>query len=362
MDQQFQTSSWNLLPELDKELYILHQVYGYDSFREGQLEAIQSIMEGKDTLTLIPTGGGKSVIYTVSALLKQGLTVVVEPLKCIMEEQTIKLRHKQVPAFFYNSSLTEKEMDFTINLLCHKELNMAILFTSPECLMSTKLQKVLKTWNDAGKLSFIAVDKAHCIDVWGVSFRPEYLKLGSLKEFGVPLIALTGTATPQNQQTIISVLHMDSPTVIKTSNSRSNLHLQVIQKASKPKKQIADFINNFQGQQGIVYCAKRKDTVDLACELSQTGIKAIFVHGDLKDSERKRNIQAWTSRKVDVICATKSFGMGVDEKSVRFVIHMTFPDSIQDYVQEIGHAGRDGCIHYAQFFLNMRTVLTTCPI
>ena len=193
-------------------------------------------MQGKDTLTLIPTGGGKSILYTVSALLMQGLTVVVEPLKCFMEEQAEKLRHKQVPAFFYNSSLTEKEMDFTIDLLSRKELNMAILFTSPESLVSTKLQKLLTKWNDIQKLSFIAIDEARCIDIWGVGFRPDYLNLGSLKEFGVPLIALTGTASPRNQKMIISVLQMDCPMVVKTSSSRSNLHLQVVQKASKQKK------------------------------------------------------------------------------------------------------------------------------
>jgi RecQ family ATP-dependent DNA helicase len=285
-------------------------VYGYGAFREGQLEAIQSVNQGKDTLALIPTGGGKSIIYVVSALLMQGLTIVVEPLKCIMEEQAQKLRQKQIPAFFFNSSLTEKEMDFTVNQLCRPELTI----TSPECIMSAKLQKVLDKWNDRRMLSLIAVDEAHCIDNWGIGFRPNYLKLGSLKRFRVPLIALTGTATARNQNKIISTLNMDSPLVVKTSNSRINLHLQVMQKVNKPKGQIADFINtNCQGQQGIVYCARRKDTVDLACELKQAN-RAIFVHGDLKESDRKRNIQAWTTRHADVMCATKSFGMGVDEK------------------------------------------------
>ena len=167
---------------LSRELFLLKELYGYESFRAGQLEAIQSIMQGKDTLTVIPTGGGKSVLYTLAAILNEGLTVVVEPLKFIMEEQVEKLRQKHIPAFYYNSSLTNTEMEFVINTLCRQELQYVMLFTSPECIVSKKLLNVLNKWKDAGRLNFIAIDEAHCIDVWGVAFRPDYLKLGMLKE------------------------------------------------------------------------------------------------------------------------------------------------------------------------------------
>lgn len=180
---------------------MLKYLYGYDSFRDGQLEAIKAILQGKDTLALIPTGGGKSVVYTLPAILNQGLTVVIEPLKFIMEEQAEKLRLKQIPGFFFNSSLTDTEMEFVINNLCRQDLSQAILFTSPECIVSEKLLNVLKKWNDFKKLNFIAVDEAHCIDLWGHGFREDYLKLGMLKDFNVPIVALTGTVTKECKTT-----------------------------------------------------------------------------------------------------------------------------------------------------------------
>ena len=160
------------LPEnkAEQKLFVLKHLYGYEMFRDGQLEAIRSITDGNDTLVLIPTGGGKSVVYTVAAVLMQGLTVVIEPLKFIMEEQAEKLRSKQVPAFYYNSSLTDAEMDFVVNTLCRRDLPYAILFTSPECIMSTKLQNVLKTWSNVGKLSFVAVDEVTVLMCGAMAF------------------------------------------------------------------------------------------------------------------------------------------------------------------------------------------------
>lgn len=327
----------------EQEVFVLKTLYKHESFRDGQLEAIRSVLQCKDTLVLIPTGGGKSVIYTVAAVVMQGLSVVIEPLKFIMEEQTEKLRAKQVPAFYYNSSLTDTEMDFVVNALCRQDYPYALLFTSPECIVSNKLQNVLKQWNNAGKLKLIAVDEAHCIDVWGQGFRPDFLKLGSLKDFKVPIIALTGTATSRVQSKIISTLNMVTANLIQVTCSRKNLHLQILPKKDKPKKQIANFIkHNCQGQRGIVYCARRKDTVDLAHELKSENINAVFVHGGLSDRDRKKYERAWSSGRAHVICATKSFGMGIDQKDVRFVLHLSFPESIEDYSQEIGRAGRDG--------------------
>lgn len=153
---------------------------------------------------LIPTGGGKSVTYTVAGILMQGLCVVIEPLKFIMEEQAEKLRAKQIPAFYFNSSLTDTEMDYVVNAICRRDFPYVVLFTSPECILSTRLQFVLESWYEIGRLSFIAVDEAHCIDMWGHGFRPDFLKLGNLKDYKVPIMALTGTATERAQLKIIS--------------------------------------------------------------------------------------------------------------------------------------------------------------
>jgi RecQ family ATP-dependent DNA helicase len=332
-----------IIDKENRELSLLKLIYGYDSFREGQLQAIQSILHGKDTVVLMPTGGGKSVIYTLPALVNQGLTVIVEPLKFIMEEQTEKLRQKQIPAFFYNSSLTDREMEYVINYLLRDDLHHAILFTSPECIVSEKLTNVLKKWNNMNKLNFVAIDEAHCIDLWGNEFRTDYLKLGMLKDFNVPVVALTGTATTTVQTKIVEILKLESPQIIKVSSSRNNLFLQVIPKDSKPKKAIADLINEqYKEKRGIVYCIRRKDTIDLAHELKSANISAVFVHGAMQDGDRKKHERAWAEGRAHVICATKSFGMGIDHKDVRFIIHMSFPSSLEDYYQEVGRAGRDG--------------------
>ena len=338
-----QADALQALDEESRKLFVLEKVYGYTSFRDGQLESIDAILQGKDTLVLLPTGGGKSVIYTVPAILKQGLTVIVEPLKFIMEEQAMKLRQKQIPAFFYNSSLTNTEMEYVINFFCQQDVPYALLFTSPECIVSTRLQTVLKRWNDNGKLNFIAIDEAHCVDVWGQAFRPDYLKLGILKDFNVPVVALTGTGTKTVKDKIITTLKMDTPLIVARPGARRNLSISIVDKKEKSKQQVAKYINDTcPGQRGIVYCLKQKETVDLAHELKKANVNAVFVHGGLSDIERKQNASAWQNGLVQVICATKSFGMGVDVKDVRFVLHLSFSESLEDYFQEIGRAGRDG--------------------
>ena len=242
-------------------------------------------------------------------------------------------------------------MDFVVNTLCRQDLPYAIIFTSPECIMSSKLQHVLKKWNDDRKLSLIAVDEAHCIDLWGHGFRQDFLKLGSLKDFAVPIIALTGTATEKAMSSILSTLAMTTPTVIKVKYTRTNLFLQI--QAKGDKQQVIDFIKtNCLEQRGIVYRARRKDTIVLAHEMKLENIDAVFVHGGLSDSDRKKYEHAWASGMVHVMCATKSFGMGIDQKDVRFLLHLSFPENMEDYVQEIGRAGRDGNAALCALFFN----------
>ena len=267
------------------------------------------------------------MICTVAAVIKQGLTVVIEPLKFIMEEQTEKLRKKHVSAFYFNSSLTDIEMEFTITSLSRKDTPYAILFTSPECVMSPRLWHVLKMWCDTKQLSFFAIDEAHCIDVWGVGFRPDFLKLGSLKQFNVPVVAPTGTATKRTQQLVVETLQMNHPKIVIVSSRRSNLCIQVIPKKDKPKEQVASFISSdFHGQKGIVYCSRRSDCVDLSHMLKSMNINALFVHGDPRDSERQKHKEDWENGRAQVMCATKSFRMGIDQKNVRFVT-TSFPET-----------------------------------
>ena len=212
-------------------------------------------------------------------------------------------------------------MDYVINSLCRLDFTQVILFTSPECIVSDKLLNVLNTWNNEGKLNFIAVDEAHCIDTWGPGFREDYLKLGLLKKFKVPVVALTGTATKQVQEKIIQVLKMESPEVVEVTSSRDNLYLNVVQKTGKPAKQIGHLISEmFKDQRGIVYCTRQRDTVNLPHELKSAKINAVFVHGGMQDMERKKHERAWANGLVHVICATKAIGMGIDQKNVRFVL------------------------------------------
>ena len=229
----------------------------------------------------------------------------------------------------------ENSSEFTINSLSAKDVPYAILFTSPECVMSPRIQALIKKWNDSGQLNFIAVDEAHCIDVWGVGFRPNFSKLGLLKQLNVPVIALTGTATIRTQQIVVETLKMNKPKVVKVTSTRLNLFIEVIPKATKSKEQVVSFINNnFQDQKGIAYCLRRSDSVHLAQVLKTASINSIFLHGDLPDTQKHK--EAWEDGWAQVMCATKSFGMGVDKKDVRFIIHHSFPETIEDYYQEIG--------------------------
>ena len=330
---------------VDKEeepLHVLKKIFGHDSFREGQEEAIQNITEGKDCVILMPTGGGKSLIFTIAAILKQGLTVIIEPLKFLMEEQVAILREKGVSAFYFNSSLTDNEMDFVIHSLTRFKSQYVMLFTSPECILNARLQNVLSNWNASGKLAFIAIDEAHCIDSWGIGFRPDYTRLGELKGYGTVVTALTGTATPRTLQVIVDTLKLHEYTIIKNSFLRENLFIEVLEKKDNAKKQVAAIIQEkFQNDCGIVYCGRRQDAVDMAQELKKHNITVNYVHGSLSDTDRKKNEELWSNGNVNVMCATKCFGMGINKGDVRFVIHLTFPECLEDYYQEICRVGRD---------------------
>ena len=327
----------------DQPFHVLKMIFGHESFREGQQEAIKTIVEGKDCVILMPTEGGKSLIFTVAAILKQGLTVIIQPLKFLMEQQVTVLREKGVSAFYFNSSLADTEMDVVIHSLMRFRSQYVMLFTSPECIFQSRLQNVLSSWSESGKLAFIAIDEAHCIDSWGIGFRPDYTRLGELKKFGSAVVALTGTATARTLEVIIDSLKLNQCTVIKTSFLRDNLFIEVLEKKDNARKQVATIVHEkFQNDCGIVYCARRQDAVDMAQELKKHSNTVTYVHGTLSDTDRKKNEELWNNGTAKVMCATKCFGVGINKGDVRFVIHLTFPESLEDYYQEIGRAGRDG--------------------
>ncbi|XP_020626444.1 ATP-dependent DNA helicase Q-like 1 isoform X2 [Orbicella faveolata] len=301
----------------DEPLHVMKTVFGYDSFREGQQQAIQAIVEGKDCVILMPTGGGKSLIFTIASIIKQGLTVIIEPLKFLMEEQVAALREKGVSAFYFNSSLTDTEMDFVVHSLTRFRSQYVMLFTSPECIFNVRLQNVLSNWKGNSRLAFIAIDEAHCIDSWGVGFRPDFTRLGELKKFGTAMAAFTGTATPHTLQVVIDSLKLQQCTVIKTSFMRENLFIEVQEKKDNAKKQVATILQEkFQNSCGIVYCARRQDAMDMAQELKKHNISVTYVHGTLSDTDRKKHEELWSNGNAKVMCATKCFGMGINKEDV----------------------------------------------
>ena len=232
--------------------------------------------------------------------------------------------------------------------------------------MSPRIQALIKKWNDSGELNFIAVDEAHCIDIWGVGFRPDFLKLGLLKQLNVPVIALTGTATIRTHQVVVETLKMNKPKVVKVTSTRLNLFMEVIPKATKSKEQVVSLINNtFKDQKGIVYCLRRSDSVHLAQVLKTAGIYSIFFHHDLPDSDRQKHKEPWKDGRAQVMCATKSFGMGVDKKDVRFIIHCSFLKSLKTTLKRLAEPAEMVWIPNAYCYLCMKIVhfiLTLCGL
>ena len=341
------------ITEEEKPQHVLKTVFGYETFRAGQLEAIQAILNGDDCVVLMPTGGGKTMLYVISSIIKQGLTIVIQPLKFLMEEQVSSLRKKGIHALFFNSSL-KKEADSVIHYLTRCNSLYVILFTSPECIFNAKLQSIVKSWQNNGKLSFVTIDEAHCIDSWEIGFRPSYNRLGELKKLGVNIAAVTGTATPDTVQFLISNLTLTNCKIIKTSFLRENIFIEVLEKGEKAKQKVAKLISErFPNVCGIVYCAKRQDAVGIAHQLKECGVSTTYVHGTLSDTGRSKHLEQWTCGNAMVMCATKCFGMGIDKHDVRFIVHYTFSSCLEDFYQEIGRAGRDGlpacCITFFQF-------------
>jgi ATP-dependent DNA helicase RecQ len=342
------TTKYNLKEEL-------HEYFGFDTFKGEQEEIISSILAGKDTFVIMPTGGGKSLCYQLPALLSEGVAIVVSPLIALMKNQVDLIRgysSKDNIAHFLNSTLSKTQQKKVKSDLTEGKTKM--LYVAPETL--TK-QENIAFFSDLN-ISFIAVDEAHCISEWGHDFRPEYRKLrGMINEINrnLPIIALTATATPKVQDDIVKNLELQNPDVYMDSFNRPNLYYEVIPKVSKDQvlKHMVKFITGMKGKSGIIYTLNRKTTEELAQTLNANGISAVAYHAGLEAPLRAQRQDMFLLEKVDVIVATIAFGMGIDKPDVRFVMHYNIPKSLENYYQETGRAGRDGmegkCVLYYSY-------------
>ena len=331
----------------------LQQYFGFDQFRPLQEEIIDAVLEGHDVLALMPTGGGKSLCYQVPALVKEGLCLVISPLIALMNDQVKNLRNKNITAFSIHTGMSRRDV---VSLLESASLsNCKFLFVSPERLETNLFREYLPALN----VQLIAVDEAHCISQWGYDFRPPYLRIIRLREElpGVPLIALTASATPTVQADICERLSPDFDSsgmqrfkIFRQSFERPNLSYSVIHTTSRIQKIVA-VLNKIPGS-AIVYCKTRKRTKEISELLNGRDIEADFYHAGLTTEERNRKQQEWIQNRVRVIVCTNAFGMGIDKPDVRVVLHADVPDCLENYYQEAGRAGRDGNKAYAVLLYN----------
>ncbi|MEE3375362.1 MAG: DNA helicase RecQ [Candidatus Cryptobacteroides sp.] len=330
----------------------LKTFFGYDAFKGDQWQVIQHLVNGNNAFVLMPTGGGKSLCYQLPALVMEGTAIVISPLIALMKNQVDVIRGFEAGdggiAHFLNSSLSKNQIaEVQEDLMSGKT---KLLYVAPESLTKEENIALLK----GIKISFYAVDEAHCISEWGHDFRPEYRKIRSIIEEiqPAPVIALTATATPKVQSDILKNLRIQDAKVFKSSFNRPNLYYEVRDKV-EPEKDIIRFIRQHPGKSGIIYCLSRKKVEELAQMLSINGIKALPYHAGLDAKTRAENQDKFLMEEIDVIVATIAFGMGIDKPDVRFVIHYDIPKSIEGYYQETGRAGRDGqeglCITYYSY-------------
>lgn len=325
----------------------LEQYWGYREFRPLQQEAMGHLCNGRDVIVVLPTGGGKSLCFQTPALVTPGLAIVVSPLISLMKDQVDTLIECGVPAARIDSTLGPQERDGVMTQA--REGRLKLLYISPERLVSEGFIALLRSL----KLSFIAIDEAHCISMWGHDFRPEYRQLGSLRRMfpGVALGAYTATATEQVRVDIAEQLQLKDPAVLVGSFDRPNLIYQV-QPRSQITRQVREVMDRHKGESGIIYCIRRRDVEDMCKTLVGHGYRAAPYHAGMTDEDRKKSQDDFISEQVDTIVATIAFGMGIDKSNVRYVIHAGMPKSIEHYQQESGRAGRDGleaecCLFYS---------------
>lgn len=320
---------------------VLKQWWGYDSFRHVQERVIGDILDGRDTLVLMPTGGGKSLTYQVPTMYSDGLCIVITPLIALMKDQVDRLRRQGIAATAIHSGLSLRQIDIALDNCVYGD--MKFLYVAPERLSSEAFRLRVQRM----KVSLIAVDEAHCISQWGYDFRPAYLRIAEIRKQlpGVPVLALTASATEIVAEDIMQHLDFAEPHIIRSSFARKNLSYAVRHTDDK-NGQLMRIVRNVEGS-GIVYARTRDGAEQIAEYLKEQGISATSYHGGLPHTERNLRQEEWLTGKVRIMAATNAFGMGIDKADVRFVVHYTMCDSLESYYQEAGRAGRDGKRSYA---------------
>ncbi|MCM3879064.1 MAG: DNA helicase RecQ [Vicinamibacterales bacterium] len=319
---------------------VISRYWGYTSFRPLQREAMDAVLAGRDSIVVLPTGGGKSLCFQAPAVVQDGVALIVSPLISLMKDQVDTLVGNGVPAALYNSSLSSSEKAGVSAGL--KEGRYRLLYVSPERLVGEGSESFISMLSGC-RVSFVAIDEAHCISQWGHDFRPEYRQLGRLRDLlpGVALHAYTATATARVRRDISTQLGLSDPVEFVGSFDRPNLLYRSIPRNTL-KKQLVEVLERHRGEAGIIYCISRREVDALAAWLTGTGVTALPYHAGLSDEERSRHQDAFLSERADVIVATVAFGMGIDRSDVRFVVHAGAPRSLEHYQQESGRAGRDG--------------------
>ncbi|AET37890.1 ATP-dependent DNA helicase SGS1 Ecym_2138 [Eremothecium cymbalariae DBVPG len=353
-----------VLPWTAEVFHKLQNIFKLPNFRPNQLEAINATLGGQDVFVLMPTGGGKSLCYQLPAIVKSGntsgTTIVVSPLISLMQDQVEHLLAKNIKASMFSSKGTAEQRRQTFNLFINGLLDL--VYISPEMICASVQCKnaIQKLYRDH-KLSRIVVDEAHCVSNWGHDFRPDYKELKFFKEEypNIPMMALTATASEQVRMDIIHNLQLRQPVFLKQSFNRTNLYYQVLRKSKNSMDEICETIKTkFRGQTGIVYCHSKNSCEQTAATMVRSGVKCAYYHAGMDPDERLQVQQGWQSNKVQVICATVAFGMGIDKPDVRFVYHFTVPRTLEGYYQETGRAGRDGSYSHCIMYYSFRDVRT----
>ena len=328
------------------EVEILKRYWGFDSFRPLQDEIIRSVLNGNDTLALLPTGGGKSLCFQVPAMVMEGICIVVSPLVALMKDQVEGLKEKDINAVAIYAGMGKREIDILLDNCIYG--NIKFLYLSPERLLSDLVRERISYMN----VNLIAVDEAHCVSQWGYDFRPPYLLVSEIRDIHpkVPVLALTATATQFVRDDIVDKLRFKNPKIFVQSFARKNLSYVVLNDEDKHKKLI-DIVKNVKGS-GLVYVRNRRETSEIALFLKRNGIAADFYHAGVEKEERFKRQEDWKKNIIRVMVATNAFGMGIDKPDVRFVVHLDLPDSLEAYYQEAGRAGRDGRRSYGVLLSN----------
>ncbi len=336
---------------MDRKTEILQHYWKYESFRPLQGEIIDSVLKGKDTLALLPTGGGKSICFQIPALAKEGICIVVSPLIALMKDQVGNLKKRGIKADAIYSGMHIRDIDRILDNAAYGDTKL--LYLSPERLMTDLLRERVMKMN----VNLLAVDEAHCISQWGYDFRPPYLEIAEFRKLipDVPVLAVTATATPEVVEDIQEKLEFGKKNVFRKSFNRSNLSYSVLEEANKPLKML-DILNRVNGS-GVIYARNRRKTKEITQFLLKKGIGASFYHAGLSADVRSKRQEDWLNGKIRIMVATNAFGMGIDKPNVRLVIHLDLPDNLEAYFQEAGRGGRDGEKAFAVLLYNEKDKL-----